>query len=693
MIIENKLIIISVVFSFLFCYYLIRQMLKMPSGTEKMIEIANIIELCAKVYLKRQYITILIVSILLSIFIFIFFDKFYLAGFLIGAVFSSISGYVGMLVSVKANVKTLNAVRTYGIAHALNVAFRSAGITGLLVITLSLCGVFLFFNFLIYMDLDKKTIFNSLLALALGASLISIFARLGGGIFTKAADIGADLVGKLELGIDEDDFRNPATIADNVGDNVGDCAGMAADLYETCCVTNIACMVILSIILNTTNNEIIIFPLTITALSIFSTIIALIFIKFVNNNIMDSLYRSFYITIICSIGFIFMYIYIVLGWGIIGVYIHYTITGAKLFTCSLIGISLTTILIYITEYYTSTSYFPVRSIAAISEKGHAPNIIQGLAISMESPALPVFCIMLSMLLAHNCLGVIGIAIAGSSMVSLSGIIITLDAYGPITDNAGGIASMSKLSDEVRIKTDMLDAVGNTTKAVTKGYAIGSAGLGALVLFITYYEELRYYFKDLVFNFTLENPFVIVGLFLGGIIPYIFASLSMKAVGAVASKVVIEIKNQFSEGKNIDENFKPNYTKVVDLITKESIKKMVLPSILPVILTIVLFTSINLFYNKEAAFVSIGSMLLGIIITGIFLAISMTSGGGAWDNAKKHIENGHFGGKNSIAHKAAITGDMVGDPYKDTAGPAINPLIKASNIIAIFIIIFIHKYHL
>ncbi len=686
MLIDKIIIILSIFSSFIFCIFLIKSILKFPAGNEKMVEISNIIATCAKIYLKRQYYTITIVSIFISIFIIIFFNKFYLYGFTIGVILSGASGYIGMLISVKANVRTTNAIRIENLSKALKISFTGGGITGLLVINFSLLSIYLFYSSLIYLEINIKIILNSLLSLAFGASLISIFARLGGGIFTKAADIGADLVGKLEIGIPEDDYRNPAAIADNVGDNVGDCAGMAADLYETSCVTTIATMILLNIFLNDT--KILYFPLILISLSIFATIIGIKLIKLINNNVMQSLYRSFIITLILLTIFIFTYIIYIYGWNNKIIYSNYIITGKEIFFTSFIGILLTLILVIITEYYTSTKYKPVQSIAEISTKGHAPNIIQGLAISMEATALPVIVIIIAMLLAYKISGLIGIAISAISMVSLSGIIITLDAYGPITDNAGGIAQMANLSDKIRKETDILDSVGNTTKAITKGYAIGSAGLGSIILFITYIEDIKYYFKDIILNFSLENPFVIAGLFYGGIIPYLFSSFSMKAVGKVAGKVVNEVRTQFSNEKKVDENFKPNYNKVVDLLTKEAIKEMIIPALLPIILPILLYYGILLFFDKTNAFITLGAMLVGTIIIGLFLAIAMTSGGGAWDNAKKYIENNNYGGKNSIAHQASITGDMVGDPYKDTAGPAINPLIKVSNIISLFIVIFV-----
>ena len=658
-----------------------------------MIETAEIIKDCAKTYLKRQYRTIFFVSIFLSFLIFLFLGKFYVLGFLIGATFSGFIGYIGMLVSVNANVRTANAARIDSLSKALDIAFKSGCVTGLLVISFSLLGIFLFYSFLLFIGLDVRTTLNSLLALGFGASLISIFARLGGGIFTKGADIGADLVGKLEIGIPEDDSRNPAVIADNVGDNVGDCAGMAADLYETCCVTIIASMMLLGILCDYNSyNKLILYPLVLCSLSVFSTIIGVFFVKLVKNDVMFALYRGFFVSIIVSIILVFIFVFYFLGWNNSFIFSSNILYGKDLFYSSLVGFFLTISLVLITEYYTSTKYFPVRDIARVSSSGHAPNIIQGLAFSMESTTLPVLAVIISILLSYKIAGIIGIALAATSMVSLSGIIVALDAYGPVTDNAGGIAEMAGLEDEVRVKTDILDSVGNTTKAITKGYAIGSAGLGSLALFITYTEDLSFYFSDINVSFSLKDPFVIAGLFFGGIIPYIFSSLSMKSVGNVASKVVDDVRDQFATTSGLIEGtVKPDYRRVIDLLTRESIKEMVLPSILPILLPLCLFFTIYFVFDKSSAFVALGSMLLGIIIIGIFLAISMTSGGGAWDNAKKYIEDGNFGGKGSYAHKSAITGDMVGDPYKDTAGPAINPLIKVTNIVSLLIIIFVSKF--
>lgn len=690
MFVNEFIIISSIILSLFFCVFFIKDILAYPAGTEKMIEIAEIIEECAKTYLKRQYRTIFYVSVFLSILIFLFLGWYYVVGFFIGAFLSALIGYIGMLISVKANVRTANAARLDGLSKALSIAFKSGSVTGLLVVSLSIFGIYFFYKFLLFFELDNRHVLNALLSLAFGASLISIFARLGGGIFTKGADIGADLVGKLEVGIPEDDFRNPAVIADNVGDNVGDCAGMAADLYETCCVTIIASMVLFGILCDDVSiSNLLFFPLILGSLSIFSTLIGNFFVRLKGTNVMFALYKGLFVSSIFSIFFIFLFVEFSLGWTSIYSFSSLKLLGKDFFYCSLVGIFLTIILVFITEYYTSTKYFPVKDIARVSVQGHAPNIIQGLSVSMEATTMPVLAVIISILVSYYVAGIIGIAIAATSMVSLSGIIVALDAYGPVTDNAGGIAEMAKLSDEIRVKTDILDAVGNTTKAITKGYAIGSAGLGSLVLFVTYTEDLNFYFHGFDFSFSLKDPFVIAGLFFGGIIPYLFSSFSMRAVGNVASKVVEEVRSQFSSVSDIS-LLKPDYKKVVDLLTKEAIKAMILPSVLPVFLPIFLYVFIFVFFGKGHAFVSLGSMLLGTIIIGIFLAISMTSGGGAWDNAKKFIEDGNFGGKGSFAHKAAITGDMVGDPYKDTAGPAINPLIKVANIVSLLTVIFIAK---
>ncbi|HIH2763107.1 MAG TPA: sodium-translocating pyrophosphatase [Candidatus Azoamicus sp.] len=691
MLINESIIILSIIISSIIALIFIKEIMSFPQGTEEMIKISNIIQSCSKTYLKRQYKTILYASIIISILMIIFLNYYYFLGFIIGAFFSGIAGYLGMSVSVKANVRTTNAVKIHGLKEGLNIAFKSGCITGLFVINLSVLAIFLFYYFLTFIGLDVKTILNSLLSLGFGASLISVFARLGGGIFTKAADIGADLVGKLEIGIPEDDPRNPAVIADNVGDNVGDCAGMAADLYETHCVTNIAAMILFSIFFkDNLNKDLILLPLVLTSLSIFATLIGIFFAKLKNENVIHALYTSFLTTSFCSLILVYMYTTLFFGWENEIKSTITILTGKKIFLCFATGIFLTIALVFITEYYTSYKYNPVISIAKISDKGHAPNIIQGLAVSMEATFLPVLVIIFSIIASYKICGIIGIAIAAIGMASLVGIIVALDAYGPVTDNAGGIAEMTKLDIDVRKKTDILDSVGNITKAITKGYAIGSAALGALVLFITYTEDLNFYFNNINLQFSLTDPFVIIGLFFGGMIPYLFSSLSLKAVGDVANKIVQAVRLQFLNKDVLENKVAPDYNKIVDILTQESIKKMILPSMLPLIMPIFLYTIIYLIIDKNSAFIALGSTLLGTIIIGLFLAISMTSGGGAWDNAKKYIENGNYGGKGSLAHKASITGDMVGDPYKDTAGPAINPLIKVTNIIALLLIIFISK---
>lgn len=689
--IYDFIIIIGVIFSFVFSLFFVRKILVYPMGNSKMVEISNNIKSCAKAYLKRQYFTIFIVSIILAVFIYFLLGKYYVFGFFIGACFSSFVGYVGMLISVNANVRTANAAYLDGLPKAFDIAFKAGSVTGLLVIGFGLLGIFLFYKFLLFFNLEMRVIMHSLIALGLGSSFISVFARLGGGIFTKGADIGADLVGKLEIGIPEDDPRNPAVIADNVGDNVGDCAGMAADLYETYCVTIIATMVLLFILSDDTSKILMLYPLIVGSFCVFSTIIGVSFVKLSDTKIMRALYKSFLLSAFFSLLFIFLFIKFFIGFDSVFCFASVKLTGVSIFYCSIVGIVLTFFLVLITEYYTSTSFYPVRSIASASTKGHAPNIIQGLAFSMESTALPVFFVILAILISYNIGGIIGVSLSAASMVSLSGIIVTLDAYGPVTDNAGGIAEMSNMSHDVRVITDSLDAVGNTTKAVTKGYAIGSAGLGSLVLFITYTKDLEYYFPNYDLFFSLKDPFVIVGLFFGGIIPYLFSSFSIRAVGYVAGKVVDEVRYQFLNVSGIMQgSVRPDYEKVIDLLTKASISEMVLPATLPVIFPVLFYLFIYFVFGQINAFIALGSMILGIIIIGIFLAISMTSGGGAWDNAKKYIEDGNFGGKGSFAHQAAVTGDMVGDPYKDTAGPAINPLIKVVSIISLLLIIVFSK---
>jgi len=682
-------ILLSILFSLLFIY----QVMKFPSGNAKMNNVANIIQSCARLYLKLQYRIIFFVGLIISIFIYLFLGKLYVIGFLIGAVLSSIVGYIGMLVSVYANVRTSNAIRINGLAKGLEIAFKAGSIVGLLVIGFSLFSIYLFYYILTLLNIETRIILNSLTALGLGASLISIFARLGGGIFTKGADIGADLVGKIEIGIPEDDYRNPAVIADNIGDNVGDCAGMAADLFETYCVTMIATMLLIGILSSNLTKVLILYPLLVGSACVFSTIIGMFFVRLGSKGVMYSLYKGFFITAIMSGIIIYFVTSYFLGLNNIYIFGSDSISGISFYYCSLCGIAITIILVLVTEYYTSTKYKPVRDIAKYSSYGHATNIIQGLAISMEATALPVLFISICILLSYNFAGIIGISIAATSMLSLSGIIVALDAYGPIVDNAGGIAVMTGLDETVRKNTDVLDAVGNTTKAITKGYAIGSAGLASLVLFIAYTEDVNYYFPMYKLFFSLKDPFVVVGLFFGASIPYLFSSFALKSVGNVAGKVLIEVRRQFKEIKGIiSGEGKPDYHAVINLLTTEALREMIIPSLLPVISPLILYFVIFLLFGEISAFTALGAMLLGIIITGMFVAISMTSGGGAWDNAKKYIEDGNYGGKNSLSHRSAITGDMVGDPYKDTAGPAINPLIKVVNIVSLLLVIAISKFN-
>lgn len=677
----------------LYALYASRSVLSASTGTAQMQEIASAIQVGAQAYLNRQYTTIAAVGIIIAILLGYLLSHFVAIGFIIGSVLSGLAGYIGMNVSVRANVRTAEAART-GMEYALSIAFKSGAITGLLVVGLGLLGVVGYYYYLTNSGVEQRMMLESLVALSFGASLISIFARLGGGIFTKGADVGADLVGKIEAGIPEDDPRNPAVIADNVGDNVGDCAGMAADLFETYVVTKVATMLLAAIYFTgPVQNLFMLYPLIIGAVCILGTIAGTFFVRLgVSKKIMTALYKGLLATIVISAILIYLVTHKMFGViAHLGALETMPFSETNILACAFTGLGVTGLLVWVTEYYTSTDYRPVRSIAKSSITGHATNIIQGLAVSMEATALPVIIICVGIIVAYLNANLFGIAIAATTMLALAGMIIALDAYGPVTDNAGGIAEMSNLPKEVRHVTDALDAVGNTTKAVTKGYAIGSAGLAALALFAAFTEDLTHYFPDIKVDFSLTDPFVLVGLFIGGLLPYMFGAMGMKAVGRAGASVVVEVRRQFKEIPGIMEGTqKPDYSTAVDLLTKAAIKEMIIPSLLPVLAPVVTYFVINHFVGQSQAFSALGAMLIGTIITGLFVAISMTSGGGAWDNAKKYIEDGHHGGKGSPTHMAAVTGDTVGDPYKDTAGPAINPMIKIANIVAILLLAILAK---
>jgi K(+)-stimulated pyrophosphate-energized sodium pump len=698
------LIVVCGALAVIYAVWAIRSVLAADAGSPKMQEISAAVREGAQAYLKRQYTTIAIVGIVIFFILGYFLGWLVAAGFLVGAVLSGAAGFIGMNVSVRANVRTAQAA-IRSLADGLALAFRAGAITGLLVAGLALLGVTLYFGFLtgtLKYAPDNRTVIDALVALGFGASLISIFARLGGGIFTKGADVGGDLVGKVEAGIPEDDPRNPATIADNVGDNVGDCAGMAADLFETYAVTTVATMVLAAIFFRNAGPDVLLkmmtLPLAIGGICIITSIIGTFFVKLgASQSIMGALYKGVIATGVLSLIGIALVIHLLIGFGTIS---GQSYTGTSLFICGVVGLLVTGLIVWITEYYTGTNFRPVQAIAKASVTGHGTNIIQGLAVSLEATALPTIVIIAGILISFKLAGLFGIAIAVTTMLALAGMIVALDAFGPVTDNAGGIAEMSGLPKEVRKSTDALDAVGNTTKAVTKGYAIGSAGLGALVLFAAYNEDLRFfiadaarypYFQSVQLDFSLNNPYVVAGLLFGGLLPYLFGALGMTAVGRAASAIVEEVRRQFREKPGIMQGTdKPDYGRAVDLLTRAAIKEMIVPSLLPVLSPIVVYFVVYWVAGggaagKSAAFSAVGAMLLGVIVTGLFVAISMTSGGGAWDNAKKYIEDGHYGGKGSEPHKAAVTGDTVGDPYKDTAGPAVNPMIKITNIVALLLL--------
>jgi len=693
--IELWYVIICGGFALLYGVYASRSVLSAETGNDRMRQISAAVQEGASAYLNRQYQAIGIVGIIIFAVLWWLLGLHTGVGFAIGAILSGATGYIGMNVSVRANVRVAHGA-SKGLKEGLEIAFKAGAVTGLLVVGLALLAVTGYYMYLLNVGASGRALVDPLVALGFGGSLISIFARLGGGIFTKGADVGADLVGKVEAGIPEDDPRNPATIADNVGDNVGDCAGMAADLFETYVVTMVATMVLASIYFAADQglmSSLMLYPLAIGGACIITSVIGTFFARLgPSGNIMGALYKSFIVSAVLSAGAMWPVTEYVVGFSTMISVGDIEFTGRHLYYCGLIGLVVTGLLIWITEYYTSTEYSPVRSIASASDTGSGTNIIQGLAISMQATAVPAIIICIAIGVTYQLAGLFGIAVAVTGMLSLAGMVVALDAYGPVTDNAGGIAEMADLPENVRKTTDALDAVGNTTKAVTKGYAIGSAGLAALVLFAAYTADLHHLtqvndqFAGVAADFSLSNPYVIIGLFFGGMLPYLFGSMGMTAVGRAAGSVVIEVRRQFREIPGIMEGTgKPDYSRAVDLLTKAAIKEMIVPSLLPVLAPLVMFYAVSWTAGLAAAFSALGAMLVGVIVTGLYVAISMTVGGGAWDNAKKYIEDGNHGGKGSEAHKAAITGDTVGDPYKDTAGPAVNPMIKITNIVALLLL--------